>query len=284
MKTLNKKIFILISCVFFYSCKNDSFKLPTEYTCLKYNESDSIVENYSLLNKKIDNNFKTMFGFELYKPNETNLNRLKEKTNFGNKIKVSEKTIPFSVSFNQLNDTTISVLFEVENIHKELFKTNSLKQKKYQDKLNIENSKNDKFESVETTFQNLFENLKLKYGKYSFYENNSMTQDILNKFDSDNSYEYIRYFWIHNDILITLKHEIFHKDDFENNDNELRVKIDKEYVVLVYESISLRKKMKEIVNEEWKESARKEIEKNERIERRKDSINQIEKNKLLNEL
>lgn len=285
MKEKLLKLFIFSTfIILFVSCKKIEFELPTNYSCFKYNEADSIIDNYYLNNKNLNNEFKTMFGFEMFKPIQLNQEKLSKKSK-KNKISVGDNTQPFYVTFSEFNNSTMGVQIEIENIHKKLYKEAiSLKQKNHEIELNLQNSINDKYESTTTTFNNLLENLNSKYGKFNFQENSSMTKDISNKYYLENEYKFIRYYWIIDDVLITLKHETFFKDEFDNNDNELRIKTEKEFVVLSYQSISLTKSSNEEINNEWKEKMNIEVQKKEKIEKVKDSFNQIEKNKLSKEL
>ena len=284
MKEKLLKLFIFSTfIILFVSCKKKEFELPTNYSCFKYNEADSIIDNYYLNNKNLNNEFKTMFGFEMFKPIQLNQEKLSKKSK-NNKISVGENTQPFYVTFSEFNNSTMGVQIEIENIQKKLYKEAiSLKQKNHEIELNLQNSINDKYESTTTTFNNLLENLNSKYGKFNFQENSSMTKNISNKYYLENEYKFIRYYWIIDNVLITLKHETFFKDEFDNNDNELRIKTEKEFVVLSYQSISLTKSSNEEINNEWKEKMNIEVQKNEKIEKVKDSLNQIEKNKLSKE-
>ena len=285
MKEKLLKLFIFFTfIILIISCENKEFELPTNYSCFKYNEVDSIIDNYYLNNKNLNNEFKTMFGFEIFKPIQFNQEKLISKSK-NNKISVGDKTQPFYITFSEFNNSTMGVQIEIENTQKKLYKEAiSLKQKNYEIELNLQNRINDKYESITTTFNNLLENLNSKYGKFNFQENSTITKDISGKNYLENEYKFTRYYWIIDDVLITLKHETFFKDEFDNNDNELRIKAEKEFVVLSYQSISLTKSFKEDINNEWKEKMNKEAQKNEKIERVKDSFNQIEKNKLSKEL
>jgi hypothetical protein len=285
MKKKLLKLFIFSTfIILIISCKNKDFELPTNYSCFKYNEADSIIDNYYLNNKNLNNEFKTMFGFEIFKPIQFNQEKLISKSK-NNKISVGDKTQPFYITFSEFNNSTMGVQIEIENIHKKLYKEAiSLKQKNHEIELNLQNRINDKYESITTTFNNLLENLNSKYGKFNFQENSTITKDISDKNYLENEYKFMRYYWIIDDVLITLKHETIFKDEFDNNDNELRIKAEKEFVVLSYQSISLTKSFKEDINNEWKEKTNKEVQKSEKIEKVKDSFNQIEKNKLSKEL
>ena len=167
MKEKLLKLFIFSTfIILFVSCKKIEFELPTNYSCFKYNEADSIIDNYYLNNKNLNNEFKTMFGFEMFKPIQLNQEKLSKKSK-NNKISVGDNTQPFYVTFSEFNNSTMGVQIEIENIHKKLYKEAiSLKQKNHEIELNLQNSINDKYESTTTTFNNLLENLNSKYGKF----------------------------------------------------------------------------------------------------------------------
>lgn len=275
MKKIAVLIFILVIAV---SCKKNNY-LPTEYTCFKFNEADSIIRNYQIEDKTLEfKEFSTLFGFKLCANEEFNKNIYQKHVN-GHKIKdsyisINERIKPFYLRFEKFNNKICEInfhSFERDKIltfpQHYLFSRDREKQiEKAKKELEIEingkgyNSiKNEKEESLQSNFDNLLTSLTKKYGKYNFRESNEFTKTIYNTYDDKIKYQ--KYYWIIENTLITLKYEYFTPSQNFKNYEGIDVKSISEDVYLVYENITLNKKRKEYEIEAYKNEFKKQYEK-----------------------
>ncbi|OGS75160.1 MAG: hypothetical protein A3G95_02155 [Flavobacteria bacterium RIFCSPLOWO2_12_FULL_31_7] len=271
-----KKIGILIFILgIAFSCKKENY-LPTELSCFKFNEADSIITNYQIEDKALEfKEFSTLFGFKLCADEKFNKNIYQKHIN-EHKIKdsliyINGRMKPFYVRFEKFNNKICEISFH--SFERDKFLTfpqhylfSSDKEiliEKAKKELEIEidgkgyNSiKKEKEESLQSNFDNLLTSLTKKYGKYNFTENNDCTKTIDNTYDDKIKYK--KYYWIIENTLITLKYEYFTPTRNFKNYEGIDVKTILEDVYIVYENITLNKKRKDYEIEVYKNGFKKQ--------------------------
>lgn len=290
MKKIGILIIILITIV---SCK-DKYILPTEYSCFKFNEADSIIKNYMIEDKSLEfEEFSTLFGFKLCANKEVNKYMYQKYIN-ENKIRdsliyINERIKPFYVRFEKFNNKICEISFHSFERYKFLkfpdyFLFSDEKEKlieKAKKELEIEINgkgynliKNEKQENLQSNFNNLLSSLTKKYGKYNFSESNDYTESILNTKRDDIKYQ--KYYWIINNTLITLKYEYLTPTRSFKDYEGIEVKTILEDIYLVYENITLNKKRNDyeidVYNNKFKKQYEKENAKKINYEKSKDSL------------
>lgn len=272
MKQILILFFILITTV---SCIDNT---PIEYTCFKFNEADSIIDNYSNKNKELDfEEFTTLFDFKLCKSREFNKKifekKLKESYRTDSLLSINERIKPFYVTFKKFKDKDCEINFHSFQRDKNLrfpenynfLSDNDLIVAKAQNELKAEiinkgyNKKATSEESLSSNFNNLLLSLTKKYGTYSFKEGNEFTKTVYKTYDDE--VVYTNYYWIVNNTLISLKYQHFSTNKKFRDYNDITVETSSEDVNLIYENISLNKQRKLEVINAYESEVRKQYEK-----------------------
>lgn len=281
------------------SCENK--KLPIDYACVKFNEADSIINNYKIEDSKNEfTEFSTLFGFKLCVNDEFNKKKYQEYIK-ANKIKdsliyLNNRINPFYISFEKINNKICEINFHsflkdkyltypdnyilfdennriIEKANKEL---------EFETKDEYYSKATDKPISLTSDFDNLFSGLIKKYGNYNFTESNDFTKNVYKEYDDEVKYR--NYYWIIQNTLITLKYDYFKTNKKFRNYEVLQVETKLENIYLIYENITLNKQKKALEIVEYQNELKKENQKEnaKKIEYKKisDSLNKNDKREI----
>lgn len=293
-------VFFLLFLATITSCSNN---VPVEFTCFKFNEADSIINNYvnKDRNKEFEK-FSTLFGFELCVTKEINQKKfdIEVKKNNDSLFVINERINPFYVNFQGFNGTDCEIEFhsfkrskylvfpEDYNFFSDKDEIISIAKKELENEIDrkIYELKNNEEQRLSSDFDNLVSSFTNKYGIYSFKEGNEFTKTSSNTYDD--RVKFINYYWIINNTLITLKYQYFTTNEKFKNYDDIIIETSLEDVYIIYKNITLNKerKLKEMKEYEDEWNKVNEEDRNKIINRKmiKDSLDKIDQKDIDNKL